>query len=758
MDVKKARKIVGAVVSLILLAGLMFYLSPADILSHAQQFPAALLVLVFALMVANVVVVTFRFWRILSHFDHPLPWLLVFKASAAANIASLLVIPLFGQMAGRQAVLQSAGVSAVENAVIAAYERTIVAAISAAFAMLGALYLLEGVVSKYLDELPVVEIFSVLLFALVLSLVLGIGRFEIKIGNSLLAKRNAKRLLEVALISSTSNFLMLTCFVCLFSVVAPDVSMLQLFSAAAIVSFAAGLPVSFGGWGLREIVSVSVLGTFAVSAEQALAASILCGLLSVLSVISLAPFALRKAKHTMARPAEGSETNTPLAQRKLGGSDLERSAAWVLCFCVSLFIFFQIIIKYGESAISVNLADPFAILALSVVLLNAVFSRSAPRWRFLRVNSLLLLITLVMFLGYVHGFYSIGANGWAIGKIFGWFVLLGFASSGYLAAAYYGLPGARRIIETMVAVICVIIISQIALRVLHLYGIIHWSGFTYSIDGYVGNRNALAFQIICVAAAFISLSPLYQSGRLRAFPSIKCSDFAVMALAIMITGIFYTSSRSGIVTILVLLLFAGVFNMMKRSNLLASFIVSCVFYAVIIYFPAVLDFFGDLLSFVLGDNFSFPHIQTQPEFSMSESDAGRASINSAAITAWLQSPWWGNGLGYFFHKSSQLVGFPVIIHNTALWVLTEFGVAGLSCFALMFIYLCASAFLKKKRGVRDNAILLLLLGFALMSLFHEVMYQRVFWFLLGLLLASQFVRTPINLSTAALATSSAQTD
>lgn len=758
MDVKKARKIVGAVVSLILLAGLMFYLSPADILSHAQQFPAALLVLVFALMVANVVVVTFRFWRILSHFDHPLPWLLVFKASAAANIASLLVIPLFGQMAGRQAVLQSAGVSAVENAVIAAYERTIVAAISAAFAMLGALYLLEGVVSKYLDELPVVEIFSVLLFALVLSLVLGIGRFEIKIGNSLLAKRNAKRLLEVALISSTSNFLMLTCFVCLFSVVAPDVSMLQLFSAAAIVSFAAGLPVSFGGWGLREIVSVSVLGTFAVSAEQALAASILCGLLSVLSVISLAPFALRKAKHTMARPAEGSETDTPLAQRKLGGSDLERSAAWVLCFCVSLFIFFQIIIKYGESAISVNLADPFAILALSVVLLNAVFSRSAPRWRFLRVNSLLLLITLVMFLGYVHGFYSIGANGWAIGKIFGWFVLLGFASSGYLAAAYYGLPGARRIIETMVAVICVIIISQIALRVLHLYGIIHWSGFTYSIDGYVGNRNALAFQIICVAAAFISLSPLYQSGRLRAFPSIKCSDFAVMALAIMITGIFYTSSRSGIVTILVLLLFAGVFNMMKRSDLLASFIVSCVFYAVIIYFPAVLDFFGDLLSFVLGDNFSFPHIQTQPEFSMSESDAGRASINSAAITAWLQSPWWGNGLGYFFHKSSQLVGFPVIIHNTALWVLTEFGVAGLSCFALMFIYLCASAFLKKKRGVRDNAILLLLLGFALMSLFHEVMYQRVFWFLLGLLLASQFVRTPINLSTAALATSSAQTD
>ncbi|MGY3024509.1 uncharacterized membrane protein YbhN (UPF0104 family) [Pseudomonas lurida] len=758
MDVKKAKKIVGAVVSLFLLAGLMFYLSPADILSHAQQFPPALLVLVFALMVGNVVVVTFRFWRILSHFDHPLSWLLVFKASAAANIASLLVIPLFGQMAGRQAVLQSAGVSAVENAVIAAYERTVVAAISAAFAMLGALYLLEGVVSRYLDELPIVEIFSVLLVALVLSLVLGIGKFEIKIGSSLFVKRNAQRLLEVALISSTSNVLMLTCFTCLFSVVAPNVSMLQLFSAAAIVSFAAGLPVSFGGWGLREIVSVSVLGTFAVSAEQALAASILCGLLSVLSVISLAPFALRKGKYIMIQAVEGGEVDIPLAQRKLGGSYLERSAAWVLCFCVSLFIFFQIIIKYGESAISVNLADPFAILALSVVLLNAVFSRSAPRWRFLRVNSLLLLVTLVMFLGYAHGFYSIGANGWALGKIFGWFVLLGFASAGYLAAAYYGLPGVRRIVETMVAVICVIIILQIALRVLHLYGIIHWSGFTHSIDGYVGNRNALAFQVTCVAAAFISLSPFYQGGYLRAFPAIKCSVFAVVALAIMIAGIFYTSSRSGIVTILMLLLFAGIFNMMKRSHLLAALIVSCVFYAFIIYFPMVLDFFDHLLYSVFGYNFSFPRIQAQPEFSLSESDAGRASINSAAITAWLQSPWWGNGLGYFFNKSSQLVGFPVIIHNTTLWVLTEFGIAGLSCFALMFVYLFVSAFFKKKRSVRDNAIILLLLGFALMSLFHEVMYQRVFWFLLGLMLASQFVRAPIKLSTAALATSPAQTD
>lgn len=758
MDVKKAKKIVGAVVSLFLLAGLMSYLSPADILSHAQQFPTALLVLVFALMIGNVVVVTFRFWRILSHFDHPLSWLLVFKASAAANIASLLVIPLFGQMAGRQAVLRSAGVSAVENAVIAAYERTVVAAISAAFAMLGALYLLEGVVRKYLDELPVVEIFSVLLVALFLSLVLGIGRFEIKIGISLFAKINAKRLLEVALISSTSNLLMLTCFACLFSVVAPNVSMLQLFSAAAIVSFAAGLPVSFGGWGLREIVSVSVLGTFAVSAEQALAASILCGLLSILSVISLAPFAMLKGKHTMAQLVEGGEVGTPLAQRKLEGSYLERSAAWVLCFCVSLFIFFQIMIKYGESAISVNLADPFAILALSVVLLDAVFSRSAPRWRFLRVNSLLLLVTLVMFLGYAHGVYSIGSNGWALGKMFGWFVLLGFASAGYLAAAYYGLPGARRIVETMVAVICVIIILQIGLRVLHLYGIIHWSGFTHSIDGYVGNRNALAFQIICVAAAFISLSPLYQGRCLRAFPSIKCSVFAVVALAIMIAGIFYTSSRSGIVTILVLLLFAGIFNMMKRFHLLASLIVSCVFYAFIIYFPVVLDFFDDLLYSMLGYNFSFPHIQTQPEFSLSESDAGRASINSAAIAAWLQSPWWGNGLGYFFDKSSELVGFPVIIHNTALWVLTEFGVAGLSCFALMFVYLCVSAFFKKKRSVRDNAIILLLLGFSLMSFFHEVMYQRVFWFLLGLVLASQFVRAPIKLSTAALETSRAQTD
>ena len=75
------------------------------------------------------------------------------------------------------------------------------------------------------------------------------------------------------------------------------------------------------------------------------------------------------------------------------------------------------------------------------------------------------------------------------------------------------------------------------------------------------------------------------------------------------------------------------------------------------------------------------------------------------------------------------------MHNTALWILAEFGLVGFVLFAIPFVCLIVYALLGSKLRVVRNAMILLLLVFFVMSLFHEVFYQRIFWIFLGACIA-----------------------
>jgi uncharacterized membrane protein YbhN (UPF0104 family) len=57
-----------------------------------------------------------------------------------------------------------------------------------------------------------------------------------------------------------------------------DIDLILLIGIMAASLLASRLPISIAGWGIREGLSVSLFGAFGVSAEPALAASILYGL------------------------------------------------------------------------------------------------------------------------------------------------------------------------------------------------------------------------------------------------------------------------------------------------------------------------------------------------------------------------------------------------------------------------------------------------------------------------------------------------
>lgn len=736
---KSWRKSFGALVSIALLVFVFLYAKPEGLQSYISSFSYWLLFFVFLLLIANILVVVYRYYRILNHFGFAPGWWPVLKGCILGNIASLVVIPLMGQMAGRQAVLRAAGVSAVENAAIVAYERVLVGVTSAVLAAAGGAYLLGSQMGGFLADMPVWQMVGVIIAACALSLYLGISAFERSMIRILFTTVNFYRVVELVIMTLFSLMLMLSCFALLFGAIMPSGNALELFSIAAIVSFAAGLPISFGGWGLREITAVYMLGLFGVASGEALAASILCGVLSILSVLVFGPLLWLDRERGGVSIISRSNQRMHNPAVPAGDLPVEHIAAWVLCFVVALLILFQVHVSLGDVVINVNLADPFAVLALSVVALEAVFHRRLPVWQVEHFNWALLILSLVMLLGFAHGWYVIGANGWAAGKLLGWFVLCGYMAAGYLSLAYCRERGFQRIVETMMAAMCLIVLLRIVLIVLEQYGVLSTKGSPMGFEGYAGNRNALAFQILAVSAAFLAFLPVYARQRLTVASPVSRSGIAAVALGLMVTGMILTASRAGMTAMCALFLLAAVFRVADRRSILKAAMYGVAVWAVLIYHPAILAY---LMPSSLLDGIG--NEQVQPRFSTDESDASRWLLMQKSVEMWFQAPLFGKGLGYFLDTSASFMGFPIIIHNTAVWILAEFGLIGFLPFAVTFFMMTRWALRRGANRVQANAALLLLVCFALMSVFHEVLYQRIFWFIIGAALASKYARAGLR--------------
>ncbi len=121
--------------------------------------------------------------------------------------------------------------------------------------------------------------------------------------------------------------------------------------------------------------------------------------------------------------------------------------------------------------------------------------------------------------------------------------------------------------------------------------------------------------------------------------------------------------------------------------------------------------------------------------SSAESDLLRGQLLRDSFEMWLENPFFGAGLGAFYTGSEAIYGFSIVQHNSVLWVLSEMGLFGFLMFLVLFLSLARFVFFSAKRGIRHNAVILLLLSLGAMAMFHEMLYQRIFWLFLGAVIA-----------------------
>ena len=700
------------VVALIMLA-LVLWLSGADVVvARLAQFPLVSLGLILLLLSANLWLVAFRFWRVLAHFAIRVPWAVASRASLAGHAAGLVMISLFGQVAGRQAVLRDFDVSPVVNASLAGYERALLAIISGTLAFLGGVYLLgRYMVASFFQLIPLLEIVLLVLAGVVFSLWLGRSRFEASLSKRVLTRSNLSRVAWIAALTAAGQALILGSFVLGVLALRPETPLLSAFAAAALISFAASLPITIGGWGVRELAAVFVLGKLGIPAADAVTVSIVIGLCSTLVILVLTPFVLRKPmSHPPPGPARAVNTHSVL--------EIERASAWLLGMAVAVTIFFQLHVALPAGVLNLNLADPFAILALAAVGLHALLLRQPPQWRVAAFNRILLLFSALLLIGFVNGWMSIGVTQWALaGRLLGWLVLLGYLSAGYLLVANVGARGARRLGETLAATAVVVVLWQVVSRVLYAQG---WEVAipTPNFEGYSGNRNAFAFQLLAVVALLLAYSRVYAD---RAGGVLRVA----LLLGVVLAGLVWSGSRAGMLAGTILLLMGGLGGMASRRAIIGAVLMA-----------------GLLLGGLwLVQSAPVQSAPVQSAISGESSDQERLETLGRAFELWRQSPFIGAGLGVFMAKSPGWLGHPTVIHSTPLWILAEFGLLGLAVMGwagwkLVRFALPAAPGRTQGGAVPARAALLLLLAmFAVFSLFHEMLYQRMLWLVLGALLA-----------------------
>lgn len=693
-------------IAIFLLALGVWIANPLDLYERLKKFDVAILLPLSLLLICNLLAAGVRFWRVLHHFGMELSLRSSLAASMAGNLAGLFFIPLLGHVAGRQLVLQQYGVPSVLNSSLSAYERLVVAISSALLASLGAIALFGTDVSlELLEGFNLIEIILAAGFAGFLNYRFFGRKFEKALVEKLFNAKNMERLTEVMGLGLIGQLLMLAAFAVCFHVVAPQLSWLNLFYAAAIVSFAASMPISVGGWGVRELAAAFVLGKLGVPASDAVAASVVVGLCSTLVVLVVAPLLAVRPSNILYRKVVAVPVGGALVQ--------ESFAFWLLGFAAVVGVFFQVHLVLPNGEINVNMADPFALFSLGALVLNCIFLREIPAWRIAAMNRFILVVLLVLVVGFINGWARVGLTQWALGgKVFGAVVLLGYLSAGYLIVRQFGSHGLYRITQTIVVVAFVIVVFQLSIRVgKYVQGIPIQSNF----EGFAANRNAFAFQLICAISLLL--------GHAAWFRQSWC---LILGLSALCFGVLLTGSRTAIGVVFVLIALCVLFDKRGRYQFLAAALLAGGLYGFVELMP--------LLSRGLSDGGGY-HVSSQ--FSDKGSDGVRWRANYEALKMWWSSPVWGGGLGVFLVEKEKIFGYPLQIHNSFLWVLAEFGLVGFVV-ALYGVWLFGRYLWVEKvwrRFPAGRSLALLVLSFLMFSQMHEILYQRILWLLVGACLA-----------------------
>lgn len=387
----------------------------------------------------------------------------------------------------------------------------------------------------------------------------------------------------------------------------------------------------------------------------------------------------------------------------------------------------------------VNLAD-FVLPFLGLFILFSLLRKSShwPAWDKPFGYWTIALLSVIIIASAINGYFITGQwSNWAwINKGLGWFILMAYMAAGGWLATNARDETIRLFVIVFLSCFCAIAAAETFLIFLFLEFDIDllnaYRGQWVHMSGLMYNRNAFAFLLLCAA---LLASELLRSPQSKATSMLIKAFWFLMPFCILLNG-----SRALWVLIIPLALFLG---FRHKTSLVKNALIPLAFGIALLPFvfqSASERLLQPILNTVLIVT-PAESIDTKAGGHVHEGyDLPRLTVLQDSFDLFRQHPITGAGLGSLLHYQEQQHGKLIsTLDTTFLWILTEMGPFGLFGFVLVYIMMVHRLYKREPseaaHTLLSKAALFMLIAFGMFSLFHEILYSRFLWFILGMALA-----------------------
>ena len=260
---------------------------------------------------------------------YPVSFRQAMTAVSAGGLASALFFQVAGQLIARGAVMGKTGTPFANVVVITVYERVIAAVLSAVAALAGAYFIFGKI---YLDptsgSIDLIKITCGLIATAAVGAMLGYGRTAAHAIAPYMTMRFAHQLLKIMILTGLVQVPMMIAYVAISHSLSLKTPVADLVAASLVVMFAASVPISLAGWGIREMSAVAALSTIGVPSHVAFTTAILSGLDRWLPWALYCPSQCwgRSAKTRHGR--QSPRRNLSITDARSGGSSHSQPRRW----------------------------------------------------------------------------------------------------------------------------------------------------------------------------------------------------------------------------------------------------------------------------------------------------------------------------------------------------------------------------------------------------------------------------------------------
>ena len=643
----------------------------------------------------------------------------------AGQIGAYLPLNVIGQSASRAMVLTTAGLPPSGVVALTLAERVVAAASVALIGIVGALAALDliGDPVATWTRLMVGPVTFLVFLAVVSPILFGSFRPDV---SRLLGGLDAGVVRWITVHSVLGHLAMIVAYLAMIRAFVDGFPLLDVASGVAFVLLLASLPVSVGGWGVREVAALAILPRFGVPADVAVIASVLLGLLAM--VVAVLPIAFRWLLSTRDF-APTTAVPPPTVVRGLA-----RPFARLTTGAIAILLFVQIEAGVLTSRVALNAAD--VVLGGAVMILMA--SRRVLARLYVRDRASLALLApltaLVVFFC-LYGYWQFGFNGWGLlNRGVGWGVILCYALIGPIVVAVSGPTSADVAVRSFLAAAFAMSVVQIAARCVMLAG--SAAGLTFDhvdpipqvvINGLMANSNAYGLLLLLAFAIWCVDEKDFAVGRSVIGP--------VLFPIVLATGIVLTGSRTALLIMGALIIVAAIMRRPIRTGLATA---SVVVLGLVVALPPLID--GSAAARPLMMNGSGDaDLAVWGHLLHPSADEERLRSILRGLSLWASSPVLGTGIGGVdaWYRAAGLQ--PLVIHNVLVWFLAETGLVGTGIAIVSLALLLRRAVGALAEGgtrIAAARLIVVVAVFSAASMLHDFFYQRGFWFVLGCLMTA----------------------